>query len=218
MKREKEVPAELLAYLEAHKLQNNKSFNKLEIFCSVPVRAVRMKILSGKYNNDESFRTVIIPPVDVYTTDKAELKKGYLKRDALSFFIGGTHKVFPYGHIYAKSGYVCLGSIFVPSAIPERSVTMPLETLFLHNDRNLAHGESHLFITSKQEDAINKIMNDNKIKLSKLGLEVADGNDIIKNDEIWNLSADVAEQKLLPDALRIMEKVYEVIFKNEIVS
>lgn len=220
MKREKEVPAELLAYLEERKQQiENKVFNTLDIFCSVPIRAVKMKILLD--DGSEDFRTVIIPAVDVYTTDKAILKKGFLKRDVLSFFISGTHRVFPYGHIYAESGYVCLGSIFVPSAVPEMSATMPLETLFLHNDRNLSHGNSHLRITQEQAAAIGTIMDDNQIHLSQrfsmLAAKVIEkpGEDIIAHDEIWNLSARVAEQKSLPEALHIMSDVYGIIFQKK---
>lgn len=214
MKREKEVPQELLAYLEQHRNQVKKVFNTLNIFCSIPIRAVRMRIFRDTKDN-QKFCTVIIPAVDVYTTDKAVLKAGFLKRDALSYFIGGTHHVFPYGHIYASSGYVCLGNIFVPSAVPERAATMPIETLFLHNDRNLGHGNSHLFITSDQYKAIISVIIKNNIALSKLGSNVKPGIDIIQNDEIWNLSADVADQKPLPAALSIMSDIYDIIFKEQ---
>ena len=213
MKREKEVPANLLRYLEQHKLNRCTEFNNLDMLCHVPIRIVKMRILVDKEHN-EDFRMVIIPAVDVYTTDKAVLKKGFLKRDSLSYFVSGTHMPFPYGHIYAKSGYICLGSIFVPSAVPEMSVTMPLETLFLHNDRNLSHGDSHLHINKDQASKISDIMIENNIMESWLSRDVTKkpGEDIIKNDQIWNLSADVAGQKSLPKALDIMSSVYAIIF------
>lgn len=220
MKREKEIPATLLAWLAARKSQvNKKVFDTLDIYCTVPVRAVKMRILKEK-NDGERFATVIIPAVDVYTTDKAMLKEGYLKRDHLSYFISETRKVFPYGHIYADSGYVCLGSIFVPSAVPERSSTLPLETLFLHNDRNLSHGNSHLTISPEQSDKIHTIMEQNRINLEKRSDRVVSkpGADIIKYDEIWCLSACVAEQKPLPEALRIMSAVYDVVFEKDIIK
>ncbi len=215
MNRQKEVPAELLAYMERVKTQaNNKVFNTLDIFCRVPVRAVRMRILRKDYEKEE-FCTVIIPAVDVYTTGKAELKKGFFKRDALSFFVSGTHKAFPYGHVYDGSGTICLGSIFVPSAVPERSVTMPLETLFLHNDRNLSHGNSHLVVTAETVKGIESIIGKYKINPSVITLDIEKGVDIIRNDELWNLSADVVEQKPLPEALRIMSAIFDVIFLEE---
>lgn len=214
MKRVKEVPQELLEYMERRHTSVKVQLNNLNIFCTFPVRAVRMKILRGNDGNEE-FCTVIIPAVDIYATEKSLLKKGFLKRDALSYFVAGTHKAFPYGHVYTDSGYVCLGSIFVPSAVPERSACMPLETLFLHNDRNLSHGNSHLHIDGKMEKDILTVISDNRINRSRLAWHVEEGRDIIKNDEIWNLAADVAEQKPLPEALAIMSSIYNIIFRDE---
>lgn len=216
MKREKGVPEELLNWIEKTKNQAEKRLNTLDIFCTVPVRAVRMKVLKNR-EGDETFRTVIVPSVDVYTSNQAKLKKGCLKRDSLSYFIAGTRKIFPFGHIYADSGYLCLGTIFVPSAIPEKSVTMPIETLFLHNDRNLNHGHSHLFIDENQAKAVNTIIKDRNVKLSELAETVITdpGSDIIANDNIWILSADVVDQKSLPDALSIMSDVYDVVFPKK---
>lgn len=215
MKREKEVPAEFLEYQKKQKEPAAiRQFNTLKIYCAVPVRAVKMKMIRNM-NYEEDFRTAIIPSVDVYTSGKAFLRKDCLKRDALSYFISNTHTVFPYGHIYADSGYVCLGTIFVPSAVPKRSPTLPLETLFLHNDRNLSHGGGRLFIDGEQALLIHQIMRENEIKLSSLSEGVEEHRNLIKYDEIWNLSADVADQKALPEALNIMSQVYDVIFKKE---
>lgn len=217
MVRENEVPAELIQYLENRRAAERDAlerFEKQNIYCTLPVRAVKMKILRGSIDN-EKFCTVIIPAVDVYTKGKAVLKDGFLKRDNLNFYVSGTRKAFPYGHVYTNSGNLCLGSIFVPSAVPCRSVGMPLETLFLHNDRNLSHGNSHLNIDKKQEDEIFHIMDENKIRLCELSKGVNHKTDIIASDEIWNLSADVAEQKALPKALDIMAEVYTIIFRNE---
>lgn len=214
MKRIKEVPPDLLAYMDNRKKAVESAFKQLNILCTFPVRAVRMKILRDM-DEEEIFHTVIIPAVDVYATERAILKKGFLKRDALSYFVSGTHKAFPYGHVYTDSGYVCLGSIFVPSAVPEYSAAMPIETLFLHNDRNLSHGNSHLFIDREMAKDIESVMRLHHINPSFFARKVRDGVDIIRNDEIWNLSADVVEQKTLPEALSIMESIYSIIFREE---
>lgn len=222
MKKEKEVPEDLLKYLKSRNEAKEK-LAKLNIFCTHPVKAVKMKILDNDFcrrkdiddnTRYEGFRTVIIPAIDVYVSNKPFLKPGYLKRDAISFFVAGTHVPLPYGHIYSDSGYVCLGSIFVPSGIPERAVTMPIETLFLHNDRNLSHGNSHLYISKDQRKEIVRIIERSNIHIQKdtLAACVVPSRDIIANDEIWNLSADVVEQRSLPDALTIMEEIYAVIF------
>lgn len=216
MKREKEVPAGLIKYLEYKNQETERVLNKLNIFCSFPIRVVKMSILMNDYDG-EIFQMVAIPPVDVYTTNRACLKQGFLRRDTLSYFVAGTHKAFPYGHVYAESGCICLGSIFVPSAVPERSAAMPLETLFLHNDRNLSHGNSHLWINKDDAKEIEKLIEHYKIHLSKLSKVVINqpGQDIIRNDEIWNLSADVVAQKSLPEALNIMSEIYKVVFRKE---
>lgn len=213
MKREKEVPADLLDWLETRKQKREiPKFDKMNLFYTMPTRAVKMKILND--DMEEGFRTVIIPAIDIYMTKRAVLKKGFFKRDALYFFVSGTSTPFPYGHVYANSGSICLGNIFVPSAVPERSPAMPIETLFLHNDRNLHHGESHLYIDMKQAETLRYIIRQMDIKPSKLAMTVLTipGDDIIANDEIWCLSADVAAQKPLPEALNIMRMIYHVIF------
>lgn len=228
MKREKEVPAGLLAYLKERNEQK-KECEKLNIFCTHPVKVVKMKMLKNSTKLimsrngckiqqgtkiEETSRMAIIPAIDVYVSNKPFIKPGFLKRDALSFFVSGTRVPLPYGHIYCESGYVCLGNIFVPSAVPERAVTMPIETLFLHNDRNLLHGNSHLFIDRDKYEGINRILFNSQINIKKdtIADHVVPGTDIIQYDQIWNLSADVLEQKSLPDALKIMGEIYAVIF------
>lgn len=216
MKREKEIPVELLKWLETQNQRRTiKEFNNLEMFYTTPVRAVKMKILGDDW--EDEFHTVIIPAIDIYITERAFLKKGFFKRDALYFFVAGTHTPFPYGHIYANSGAICLGSIFVPSAVPERSPAMPIETLFLHNDRNLSHGNSHLHIEQEKVAAIENIITDTNVKLSNLSKSVLTKSDIdiIANDGIWNLSADVAKQKRLPEAINIMKNIYNIIFETD---
>lgn len=216
MRREKEVPEELLNFLKNRDEQ--KEYEKLNIFCTHPVKVVKMKVLNNHFKQKagkmEGFRMVIIPAIDIYVSNRPYLKDGYLKREALSFFVSGTRVPLPYGHIYSESGYVCLGNIFVPSAVPKKAVTMPIETLFLHNDRNLSHGNSCLYIDKAKYEAVNRILFKNNIDIRKdtLSSYVIPGRNIIKNDEIWNLSADVLEQKSLPNALKIMTEIYAVIF------
>lgn len=213
MKREKEVPNDLLLYLDQNRQRINTKFEKQDTFCIMPVRAVRMKVLTER--NTEEYRTVIIPSVKICVTGKAILKNGFLRRSALSYYVAGTGQAFPYGHIYSNTGFICLGSVFVPSAVPEKSPALPIETLFLHNDRNLNHGRAELFIYKKQADEICKLMQSTGIHLSGRAKTVTEcpKNSLIAHDEIWILSADVAAQKPLPEALGIMSEVYDIVFK-----
>ena len=201
MKREKEVPADLLAYLKKQEEMKQAALSKLDILCTMPVRAVKMKMLIDE-----------VSAVDIYVSNNPILKEGFLRRDSISYFVAGTRLPFPYGHVYASSGYVCLGNIFVPSAVPIYSASMPIETLFLHNDRNLSHGGAHLTITEDMAKDIKDIIHKECITLSGMARHVKADRDIIAGDEIWNLSADVASQADLPRALDIMERIYAVMF------
>lgn len=212
MKRKKEVPADLLAYLKKQDEMKKVALSKLYMLCTMPVRAVKMKMLIDEVSGNDKFRTAIIPAVDIYVSNNPILKEGFLRRDSISYFVAGTRLPFPYGHVYASSGYVCLGNIFVPSAVPIYSASMPIETLFLHNDRNLSHGGAHLAITEEMEKDIKSIIHKERITLSGMACRVKAKRNIIAGDEIWNLSADVASQADLPRALDIMERIYAVMF------
>lgn len=213
MKREKEVPAGLIRYIKEARHEMEVEFEQPNLFCTVPVRMARMRIVTDA-DYKEEFRNVIVPAVDVYVTGKtARLREGYINRDAMSYFVAGTRKSFPFGHVYNGSGKLCLGTVFVPSAISERSVTLPLETLFLHNDRNLSHGGSSLYLSETEIEEIHTLLDSYGIKLSYLAQSIQKGVNVIAKDEIWNMSVDVAKQMALPRALEVMEQVYAVIFK-----
>ena len=120
LKREKEVPKDLLTYLEQEQRRvRAASFDGLHHFVSYPEREVKMKIVRNTPEGfQDGFYSVIIPAVDVFTRGKSPLlRPGFLKRDALSFFVSGTKEAFPFGHVYRSSGSICLGSLFVPSAV-----------------------------------------------------------------------------------------------------
>jgi hypothetical protein len=215
MKREKEVPLSVIKHIKASKDRYKTALSNLDIFCTLPERAVKMRVLEDMHGKRDRYATVIIPSVDIYVSNNPFLRDGYVKRDSLSYFVHGTKKVFPYGHVYASSGYICLGNIFVPSAVPVHSPAMPLETLFLHNDRNLSHGNSHLVLTGQAEQAVSAIIASEHIKLSELSKRMTAGTDVIANDEIWNMSADVVQQTDLPKALDIMCRIYGAVFGQE---
>lgn len=216
LKREKEVPKDLLAYLEQKQQRvQAAAFDGLHHFISYPEREVKMKIMRDTQEGfQDGFHSVIIPAVDVFTRGKSPLlRPGFLKRDALLFFVGGTKEAFPFGHVYHDSGSICLGSLFVPSAVPEYAPAMPLETLFLSNDRNLNHGRGRLIVEKAEVCAVMQLLSGAGIQLSQ-GSFIKEEKNLLMNDMIWNLSADVAEQKPLPEALSVMASVYAIIFKT----
>lgn len=215
MEREKEIPEDFFKWLENQKNPKvEDAFDSIKILCTMPDRAVKMRVLDDK--DEDQFRTVIIPSIDICVLKKnAILKKNFLKRDALYFFLSGTGTPFPYGHVFSNSGSICLGNLFVPSAVPKMSPAMPLETLFFHNDRNLSHGGAYLYIEEKAADMIKDMMKHENITLSKHAKDLFVGSrDALIHDGIWCLSADVADQRPLPEAIAIMTRVYDIIFRR----
>lgn len=83
----------------------------------------------------------IIPPVYVYFSLTT---KGLINRQSLQYKITYSGQAFPLAHVYSSSGALCLGDIFVPATLKTTDIMLPLETLFLHNDRNVHHGAPSL--------------------------------------------------------------------------
>ena len=53
MKREKEVPLSLIDYLSKKKnREENRKIKSLDLICSVPVKAVKMRIYDGHKTNE----------------------------------------------------------------------------------------------------------------------------------------------------------------------
>lgn len=219
MKRYSEVPQSLLeSILREQKERQRDSqtiLQQYKHYCTLPVRPARMKLLRVKEGREDMEQT-IIPATSVYLGKKPFLDPDHLNRDAITYTVAGTKEPFPYGHIYQGSGHICLGSIFVPSKVSRFTPQQPLETLFLHNDRNLSHGGARLFLDQKQVWQVQLLLRDARINLSVDADESLKAeNNMLKTDGIWLIGADVYQQMELRNALRLMEKIYQVIFQQK---
>ena len=219
MKRYSEVPQSLLESIlrEQKERQRNSQtiLQQYKHYCTLPVRPARMKLLRVKEGREDMEQT-IIPATSVYLGKKPFLDADHLNRDAITYTVAGTKEPFPYGHIYQGSGHICLGSIFVPSKVSRFTPQQPLETLFLHNDRNLSHGGARLFLDQKQVWQVQLLLRDARINLSVDADESLKAeNNMLKTDGIWLIGADVYQQMELRNALRLMEKIYQVIFQQK---
>lgn len=219
MKRYSEVPQSLLeSILREQKERQRDSqtiLQQYKHYCTLPVRPARMKLLRVKEGREDMEQT-IIPATSVYLGKKPFLDADHLNRDAITYTVAGTKEPFPYGHIYQGSGHICLGSIFVPSKVSRFTPQQPLETLFLHNDRNLSHGGARLFLDQKQVWQVQLLLRDARINLSVDADESLKAeNNMLKTDGIWLIGADVYQQMELRNALRLMEKIYQVIFQQK---
>lgn len=173
-----------------------------------------MRIQRGDRSDlEETF----VPATTIYIKPKGFLDENHINRDALTYAITNTRKPFPYGHVYAGSGHICLGNIFVPSKVPRYSPQQPLETLFLHNDRNVHHGGSNLTIGAEALGKIDDILKRNGIELEKETREaVKKGVNLVATDGLWLLGADVYRKRSFSEGKRIMTKIYEILFPERI--
>lgn len=219
MKRLKEIPSSVLTSIKnEHDRELRKVFTEYEWYCDLPVRPVRMKILRGRTAELEQ---TIVPATSIYIRPKGFLDEEHLNRDAITYSIRGMKIPFPYGHIYQGSGHVCLGSIFVPSKVSKYSPQQPLETLFLHNDRNLNHGNASLTLSEETIQGVYGMLQKYGINVSEEVQESLRPNwNVLKDDGVWALGADVYRQVYwqganVLDAIKIMEEVYGIIFERE---
>ena len=214
MKRLKEVPPSALKIIESERdAELAKVFKSYIRYASLPVRPVRMRILR---DGESNFEQTIVPATTIYIRSDGFLDKEFINRDALTYSVTNTAAPFPYGHIYQGSGHVCLGSIFVPAKVSRFCPQQPLETLFLHNDRNTGHGDAKLSISVKVMQNIEDILKRHNILLLP-GTHSALNHhlNVIKTDGLWLLGADVYRQSPnLLEALRIMNHIYKQIFES----
>ena len=215
MRRLAEIPRPLLEQIENEReKQLQKRFEQYDYYCTLPVRPARMRIYRTSKGKDALDMT-IVPATAIHVRPNGFLDEGTMSRDAITYIVAGTDMPFPFGHVYAGSGHVCLGNIFVPSAISRYSPQQPLETLFLHNDRNLNHGGSTLKIDKKKVSEIDCILHGYGVLLSpdaEKGL--VPGRELLVKDEIWNIGSDVYHALPLDMAIKAMTQVYQVVFRK----
>lgn len=173
-----------------------------------------MRIQRGDTSDlEETF----VPATTIFIKPKGFLDEDHIDRDSLTYAITNTRKPFPYGHVYAGSGHVCLGNIFVPSKVPCYSPQQPLETLFLHNDRNVSHGGANLVIEKAEIEEIDDILKRNGIQLEKetRGAVKPEIN-LVKTDGLWLLGADVYRKAGFLRGKQVMTEIYAVLFPERV--
>lgn len=218
MKKLKEIPAEVTAGIKsAHEEALDKLSSGVITYCVLPVRIVRMRISRTQTERESTLESVVVPETVIRVTKGALLDKDTLNRDAIRYSIANTNYPFPFGHIYKDSGHVCLGNIFVPSRISKYTPALPLETLFLHNDRNINHGYANLSLSKDVVEGILDILDKYHIKLPKsVQKYFRPDTNLIENDGLWIVSAEVVQQCVeVRKAISIMTEIYQTIFEPE---
>lgn len=215
MKKLDTIPKEVLEHIQSeHERALSKILTSDTAIAKLPARPVQMRILRPGQENS-AIETVIAPPVNAYIQKSGIIDGTLLATREIRYVLPYTGKPFPYGHIFSSSGYVCLGSIFVPSTVSIYNPQQPLETLFLHNDRNTGHGGASITINKGIVEKVIESLDFYNMELSRdAERTLVSGTNILKNDALWILSADIVKQtsdKLL--ATDIMDRLFQIVFR-----
>lgn len=216
MKRLDYVPQEVLDMIKTeHEKALDELFQDHRIY-RLPMRIANMRVLRDVGDNDK-IEPVILPPTLVSVPKKNFLPDGMMYSNDIRYIIENTTYPFPLAHIYKDSGYVCLGNIFVPSKISRFNPSQPLETLLLHNDRNLLHGGAYLSISKTAVQNIYGILTNAKIPItSNIKAHLNEYENLIQHDTLWVLSADVlAHATNIIEAYWLMTTIYTYIFPRQ---
>lgn len=215
MKKLDAIPREVLEHIQSeHERALAKVLTGETAIAKLPARIVQMRILRP-YQDRSSIETVVVPPVHAYIARDRVVENVLLTTAAIRYVLPYTGRPFPYGHIFSSSGYVCLGSIFVPSVVSIYNPQQPLETLFLHNDRNTGHGGASIKVNEQIIDDVKELLAYHNIGFTKdVEHTFASKQNILKNDALWILSADIVRQT--PDMLvatDIMDHIFRIVFR-----
>lgn len=212
MKKLDKVPNEVIKLIRTNHEQALLTLGNYKPLLTLPVREVRMKLDRPRIGF--ILEDVIVPSIKIYYRGTKE--EDQLQTNNLIFNLAINDKPFPYGHIYQSSGTICLGGIFVPSLVSIYNPSQPLEAMFLGNDHNTSHGGGKATITERDLKDIYQILSDEGIMVSNDTAKTMEpSKNLIQNDAIWILSADVRKETSLEHAIYIMEKIFEIIFIKE---
>lgn len=215
MKKEQVVPQSVLDTIQSESQRAIMTMLKgYTDYTTLPIRVAGMRI--DRPSRGMAVEPVIVPATIIYLSPNGVHDEDTIYTEALKYVIQNTSKPFPFGHVYTSTGHLCLGDIFVPSKISKYNPQQPLETLFLYNDHNTSHGSAKVVLTPTTVDRVLAYIHEAGIDITS-DIEktfLADIN-LIANDAIWILSAEVASQTSnLGKALVIMENVYSQIFSD----
>lgn len=213
------------------------------MIAQIPMHRANMRILFAGHSQAQ-IATTIIPPIRVYMTrngivdDPKHEQQKLINHSTLVYRIAYNNNAIPLAHVYNESGYLCLGSIFVPSLIPYYSPLQPLETLFLANDRNMNHGHPQLTVTLPVVDQAHQIIStiqtsprllsnyasqnqliptQAKTALKRLDQQLyADCDNWCQHDTLWQLGHVLLTAYLNDDlAFEQANLLYQQIFQKE---
>ena len=176
----------------------------------IPMHTANMRMLdTDEHGSGTSIRRTIIPEV-LITVNPSAIKDGMISRHGLYYAIAQNKQAFPIAHVYSGGGSLCLGGIFVPAFIPKYSPQQPLETLFLHNDRHVSHGNPQLPVSEEQRRAIIEIV----YSLNKVFPIDVHHDEWVKKDTLWRIGEYMLNHYTKEQAFKIMNDIFIILFES----
>lgn len=176
----------------------------------IPMHTANMRMLdTDEHGSETSIRRTVIPEV-LITINPTAVKDGMISRHGLHYTIAQNKQAFPIAHVYSGGGSLCLGGIFVPAFIPKYSPQQPLETLFLHNDRHVSHGNPQLPVSDEQRQAIVEIV----YTLNKVFPIDVHHNEWVKKDTLWRIGEYMLNHYPKEQAFKIMNDIFIILFES----
>ena len=176
----------------------------------IPMHTANMRMLdTDEHGSETSIRRTVIPEV-LITINPTAVQDGMISRHGLYYTLAQNKQAFPIAHVYSGGGSLCLGGIFVPAFIPKYSPQQPLETLFLHNDRHVSHGNPQLPVSDEQRQAIVEIV----YTLNKVFPIDVHHNDWVKKDTLWRIGEYMLNHYTKEQAFKIMNDIFIILFES----
>lgn len=168
----------------------------------IPAHVTRMKVKG-------TIKQTVVPPIKLTSSQKP--KNGEYITGYIHYYLGmGDERSFPLAHIFA-GGSICVGSLPIPAKTPEFDPLLPLETLFLYNDRRISHGSPKIIVDGKMASQIKEILSDHNVNV-KMAISPGKWH---ADDSLWELGAQVIADKKEDEALIIMHQIFNVIFPTK---
>lgn len=176
----------------------------------IPMHTSNMRMLdTDEHGSETSIRRTIIPEV-LITVNPTAIQDGMISRYGLYYTLAQNKQAFPIAHVYSGGGSLCLGGIFVPALIPKYSPQQPLETLFLHNDRHVSHGNPQLPVSEEQRRAIINIV----YSLNKVFPIDVHHDEWVKKDTLWRIGEYMLNHYPKEQAFKIMNDIFIILFES----
>ena len=194
----------------------NKVIKNKDFATVIPMHTAKMKITNPTIG-ETSIKDVIIPELAIYTDKSSITEDKKINRGVIDYRIANNGEPFPLAHVYRSSGHLCLGNIFVPNLISIYNPQQPLETLFLHNDRNENHGRPVIKVSVAMRKAIFQLLQSeipsftNEKNENKLPFDIETPN-WVQFDTLWNISAWLLERTSKQSAFTIMEEIFLILY------